>query len=484
MIKAANENKANRKKSISIGNSGRTLDSNTYKLAMSYYMNSLKQIFAPFESEPILNEWEAFLRDRPSGQVCRPYIDCGEVILKTTYKYQVILVNQSKYMVKLHEPFVEPEKADQNIRVSAKFEPNIVRAGKKSKVTVTMFIPHHIEYNASLVFTATRHFKKKKNANTIATKKTLKSLVRCPLYVISYGAHHGENNKPRAALTLRERMTMRLPEEGEGNKDDGSNDGSDEDHYGGSNDFNDEEETEEEEAFRKRQELKAKLRGPYVQDLERKTAEMWDEIHRYKEQKTTNNINASVVGRKNVVDLMKLSLIGRKPGTMPIVPPFEQILKMEMLSPSPNFVDPSPTPKWMVNGEMSAPQEMNEDGSVKITQRNDTDDNNGSRQTPNVVSKLMNSKSGSTKKRRSKRRLPFLPPIASYCPIDFRKDGDVYRVLHGKSLIGRTGSLASLTLPNHPNFTIKRSQSAQVLANRKERIAIVRAKSSGKISRM
>tara|TARA_A100001015_G_scaffold52489_1_gene57606 strand:- start:429 stop:614 length:186 start_codon:yes stop_codon:yes gene_type:complete len=58
---------------------------------------------------------------------------------------------------------------------------------------------------------------------------------------------------------------------------------------------------------------------------------MWDEIHRYKEQKTTNNINASVVGRKNVVDLMKLSLIGRKPGTMPIVPPFEQILKMEMV---------------------------------------------------------------------------------------------------------------------------------------------------------
>ena len=191
-----------------------------------------------------------------------------------------------------------------------------------------------------------------------------------------------------------------------------------------------------------------------------------------------------MVGRKNVVDLMKLSLIGRKPGTMPIVPPFEQILKMEMLSPSPYFVDPSPTPKWMVNGEMSAPQEMNEDGSVKITQRNDTDDNNGSRQTPNVVSKLMNSKSGSRKKRRSKRRLPFLPPIASYCPIDFRKDGDVYRVLHGKSLIGRTGSLASLTLPNHPNFIIKRSQSAQVLANRKERIAIVRAKSSGKISRM
>ncbi len=468
MIKAANEKKAKRKGS-GIGNSGRALDSGLYKSAMGYYMNSLKAIFAPFESEPVLNEWEVFLRDRPSGQVCRPYIDCGEIILKTAYKYQVILVNQSKYTVKLHEPFIEPEEADRNIRLSAKYEPNLVKAGRKCKVTLTLFVPHHIEYNASLVFTATRYFKNSQEAN--AAGKTLKSLVRCPLYVISYGAHHGENKKPREALTLRERMTMRFPENGGGDIDDLSDEASDSDGYGDA-----EEETEEEESFRKRQELKAKLRGPYVQDLERKTAEMWDEIHKYKQQKTLNNINASVVGRQNVADLMKLSLVGRKPGTMPIVPPFEQILKMEILSPSPNFVDPSRTPKWMVNGEMSAPQELNEDGSVKIV--------HGNTKTPTVVSKLMGSNTGSRRQRRRKRRLPFLPPIASYCPIDFRKDGDVYRVIHGKSLIGKTSSTSTLTLPNHPNFVIKRSQSAQVLANRKERIAIVRAKSSGRISRM
>jgi hypothetical protein len=240
-------------------------------------------------------------------------------------------------------------------------------------------------------------------------------------------------------------------------------------------------ETEEEEAFRRRQELKAKLRGPYVQDLERKTAELWDEIHKYKEAKTTNNINASVVGRRNVVDLMKLSLVGRKPGTMPIVPPFEQILKMEMLSPSPMFVDPKPTPKWMVNGDMTAPEEFNEDGSTKIN----TNQNNANSKAPHVVSRLISSSgSASRSRRRIKRRLPTLPPIASYCPIDFRKDGDVYRVIHGKSLIGKMSSASSLTLPNNPKFVVKRSRSAQVLARKKERVAIVRSNSSGKISRM
>ena len=74
---------------------------------------------------------------------------------------------------------------------------------------------------------------------------------------------------------------MRFPENGGGDMDDSNDEASDNDGY-----RDDEEETEEEEAFRKRQELKAKLRGPYVQDLERKTAELWDEIHKYKQQKT------------------------------------------------------------------------------------------------------------------------------------------------------------------------------------------------------
>ena len=154
---------------------------------------------------------------------------------------------------------------------------------------------------------------------------------------------------------------------------------------------------------------------------------------------------------------------------------------MEMLSPSPMFVDPKPTPKWMVNGQMSAPEEFNEDGSTKI--KSNQSNTNG--KAPHVVSRLISSSgSASRSRRRIRRRLPTLPPIASYCPIDFRKDGDVYRVMHGKSLIGKMSSASSLTLPNNPKFVVKRSRSAQVLARKKERVAIVRANSSGKISRM
>ena len=130
---------------------------------------------------------------------------------------------------------------------------------------------------------------------------------------------------------------------------------------------------------------------------------------------------------------------------------------------------------------MSAPEEFNEDGSTKI--KSNPSNTNG--KAPHVVSRLIStSGSSSRSRRRIRRRLPTLPPIASYCPIDFRKDGDVYRVMHGKSLIGKMSSASSLTLPNNPKFVVKRSRSAQVLARKKERVAIVRANSSGKISRM
>ncbi len=440
----------------------RTLDSSVYRKAMDSYIPSLKNIFKPFEAELVLNEWAPFVRDRASGQICRCYIDAGEVIRGHLYKYKVTLVNQSSRKVKFQRPFLEPEDADNNIRIDATFDPQVVKPGRATHAIVSLVAPHHYEANASIVFAAHAV----DGPSNLRENKTInKAMVRCPLYVISFGAHHGEQNKPRQAMTLRERMTTYLPEPDENGGVVPPATAPPSDSEGEEVEEDAQEETEEEYAFRKKQEMKAKLRGPYVQDLERKTAELWGEINKWKHAKSANNALAHEVGKKNVRDLMALSLVGRPRGTMPVVPALDQILKMEFLSPSPSFAEPRKTPKWMVNGEMSAPQEFDEHGSVI--------------QKPRVVDALMkNKRRKAMAHRRRRKKLPFLPAVTAYSSVDFRKDGDVYRAIHGKSLIGSTSSLHSLTLPNTEHYTIRRSATADVLRDRRERVAMVRSKSA------
>eukprot|EP00505_MAST-04D_sp_SCG-Rhode-Island_P004042 Stramenopile-MAST_4_protein_4042 len=416
-----------------------TLTVGVYKMAMAFYKPSLKAIFKPFEAVPVLNEWVPFIRDRPSGQICRCYIDAGDVIVGHVYKFKVVLQNQSDCTVKLGQPFLEPYTADEDIRLDAKFDPRTVAPRRYSCVVISLVLPHQKEYNCSVVFTS----------SPVGTSTARKALVRCPLYVVSHGVNHRDHGKSRLSMTLRERMTTPIQDDDEGAHICSTSDV----------DGDDAGETEEEEAARKRRELTGKLLGgPYVEDLERKTSELWDELHRWREQKSANNAHARHAGCTAVRELMRMSVQNRPPGTMPIVPPFDQILKMEMLSPSPHFIDPAPTPKWMVNGEMSAPQEFNQDGSVKARNNNHRDRHDR----PPARAK----------------KLPFLPPVTTYSIVDFRKDGDVYRAIHGKNLIGTPNCLHSLTLPNTSQYSIRRKSAIEVLARQREHIAVFRTSKS------
>ena len=63
--------------------------------AMSMYTHSMKHTFASYETELVTTSWKVFNRDRSSGQICRAYIDAGDLVENLDYDFKLRIKNQT-----------------------------------------------------------------------------------------------------------------------------------------------------------------------------------------------------------------------------------------------------------------------------------------------------------------------------------------------------------------------------------------------------
>ena len=97
MIKAANSKRgATSSRGRRNATTAVTQNVSVVQKAMSKYHHSLKHTFARFDSELVTTSWKKFQRDRATGQICRAYVDCGDVCEGVDYHFTVKLKNQTK----------------------------------------------------------------------------------------------------------------------------------------------------------------------------------------------------------------------------------------------------------------------------------------------------------------------------------------------------------------------------------------------------
>ena len=96
MLEEANRKlKATKKRGRRGGNVNITQGLAVLNKIMGLYHHSLKHSFVSFESELVTTSWKRFNRDRPSGQICRAYVDCGDCIEGIEYNFTLRIKNQT-----------------------------------------------------------------------------------------------------------------------------------------------------------------------------------------------------------------------------------------------------------------------------------------------------------------------------------------------------------------------------------------------------
>ena len=96
MLNEANRKlKATKKRGRRGGNVNITQGLTVLNKIMRLYHHSLKHSFESFESELVTTSWKRFNRDRPSGQICRAYVDCGDCTEGIEYNFTLRIKNQT-----------------------------------------------------------------------------------------------------------------------------------------------------------------------------------------------------------------------------------------------------------------------------------------------------------------------------------------------------------------------------------------------------